>query len=122
MQTNNFQRMEFEVVQAADGSSMYVDVVLPSHLARVTVGRLGAGRGYCDTEIVNTETEETLHWQHQEFDSSRDLSMALTSFFSKLRALPAPTDAPAHAFELPLADKNVDMNGLLAPLLAIAAG
>lgn len=122
MQTNNFQRMELDVVQAPDGSSLYANIALPSHLARVTVGRLGIEQCYCDTEIVNTETEETIHWQHQEFGSSQDLNTALTHFFSELRALPASTDTPVHAFELPLADRSVGLNGLLEPLLAAVAG
>jgi hypothetical protein len=122
MQTNSFQKMGLEVVQAADGGSMYVDITLPSYLARVTVGRVGTGQCYCDTEIVNTETEETIHWQHQEFDSARDLNTALTHFFRELRILPASTDTPVHAFELPLADKSLGLDGLLEPLLAAAIG
>lgn len=90
MQANNFQKMELEVVQAPDGSSMYIDVALPSHLARVTVGRLDGGRGYCDTEIVNPKTEETLHWQHQEFERSLDLNTALTHFFLNFAACLCP--------------------------------
>ena len=123
MPINNLQKIQFETVQAPDGTSMFMDLTLPGHLARVTVGQVGAGRGYCDTEILNTETEETVEWQHQEFGSAPELNAALTGFFSRLRDLPdagLPTDSTT--FMLPLADQNVRLTSLLAPLLAAAGG
>ncbi len=122
MQTNKLQKMEFEIVQASDGSSLSIDIALPLSLARATIGRLGTGRGYCDMEILDTETQETTHWQHQEFGNSRDLAAALTKFFKKLRDLPMETGAETVSFELPLADRNVTLNALLEPLLTVAAG
>jgi len=120
MQTN-FQKIQFEAVQASDGHSMRLDLSLPAYLARVTVGRLGTGQGYCDTEILNTETEEMIHWQHQEFGGAADLNAALTDFFSRLRDLPdadLSTDDTSPA--LPSADQNIRLNALLQPLLAVA--
>ncbi len=113
MPTNNFQKIQFEAVQAPDGQSMYMDLSLPKYLARVTIGSIGTGTGYCDTEIINTETEETTHWQHQEFDSAMDLNAALTEFFSRLRDLP---DA-----EVPALNQHLRLNTFLKPLLAVAA-
>ena len=121
MQTN-FQKIQFEAVQASDGQSMRLDLSLPSYMARAAVGRLGTGQGYCDTEILNTETEETLHWQHQEFGSAAELNAALTDFFSRLRDLPdagVPADGPSPT--LPSADQTLRLNALLQPLLAVAA-
>jgi hypothetical protein len=122
MQPNKLQKLEFEIVQASDGSSLSIDIGLSSSLARATIGRLGTGRGYCDTEILDTETQKTTHWQHQEFGSSTDLAAALTKFFKKLRDLPTEMDAQTVSFELPLADRNVTLNALLEPLLTVAAG
>ncbi len=100
---------------------MYMDLVFPGYMARVTVGQLDAGRGYCDTEIVSTETEEAVQWQHQEFGSAADLNVALTDFFSRLRDLPDDGVSPdSTPFMLPLADHNVRLNSLLRPLLAVA--
>ena len=120
---NNLQTIHFETVQAPDGGSMYMDLTLPSYLARVTVGQLDVGRGYCDMEILNTETEETVEWHHQEFGSAPELNAALTGFFSRLRDLP-DADHPADGtpFMLPLAGQDVRLNSLLAPLLAAAGG
>ena len=87
MQTN-FQKMEFEIIQAPDGTSIYLDIMLPAHLARVTVGRLGTGQGYCDTEIMDIGTEKTIHWQHQEFSRSEELKATLTDFFVNCTASP----------------------------------
>ena len=97
---------------------------MPTHLARVTVGRLGTGEGYCDTEILEIDTEKTAHWQHQEFNRSEELKAVLTDFFGKLRDLPTSPEAPAesHAFVLPLTDRSVTLNALLEPLFAVAAG
>lgn len=70
---------------------------------------------------MNTETEETVQWQHQEFGSAAELNAALTDFFSRLRDLPddgGSTDSTT--FMLPLADHNVRLNSLLKPLLAVA--
>ena len=120
---NNLQAIHFETVQVPDGSSMYMDLALPGHLARVTVGQIDGVRGYCDTEILNTETEETVEWQHQEFGSAPELNTALTGFFSRLRDLPgAQLSTPGTTFDLPLADLNVRLNSLLGPLLAAAGG
>jgi hypothetical protein len=122
IQTNNLQKMDIEIVQAPDGSSLYIDISLPAALARATIGRLGTDQGYCDTEILDIATEETTYWHHQEFGSSTDLAAELTAFFGKLRDLPASANAPTFSFELPLADKSVSLNALLEPLLAVAAG
>ena len=119
---SHFPRMGFEIVQAPNGESLYLDITLPSHLARVTLGRLGNSQGYCDTEILDTDSAEAIHWQHQEFSRAEELEAALADFFAKLRALPTgqtPT-AEAHAFELPLADRSVRLQTLLQPLLATA--
>jgi len=122
MMQTNFQKIQFEAVQASDGQSMRLDLSLPSYMARATVGRLGTGQGYCDTEILNTETEETLHWQHQEFGSAADLNAVLTDFFSRLRDLPdAGVLAGDRASMPPLADQYLRLNALLEPLLAVAA-
>ena len=113
--------MEFEIVQAPDGNSMYLDIVLPAHLARVTVGRLGTGQGYCDTEIMDVATEKTIHGQHQEFSRSEELKAVLTDFFGHLRDLSGQgKPAETHAFELPLTDRSVNLNALLEPLFAVA--
>ncbi len=121
MQTN-FQKMEFEIVQAPDGGSLTLDIVMPVYLARVTLGRLGTGEGYCDTEIIEIEMEKTIHWQHQEFSRSEELKAALMDFFGKLRDLPSSQETPAetHAFELPLTDRSVNLNALLEPLFTVA--
>ena len=117
---NNIQTIHFETVQAPDGSSMYMDLALPGHLARVTVGQVEGNRGYCDTEILNTETEETVQWQHQEIGSASELNAVLTNFFARLRVLPGTI--PGATFVLPLADQDVRLNSLLEPLLAAAGG
>ena len=72
---------------------------------------------------MNTETEEAVEWRHREFGGAPELDTALTDFFSRLRDLPGaqlPTDGTP--FMLPLADQNVRLNSLLAPLLAAAGG
>ncbi len=118
MQTD-FQKIQFEAVQAPDGQSMRLDLTLPDYMARVTVGHLGTDTGYCDTEILNIETEETIHWQHQEFSSAAELNAALTDFFSRLRDLPdAKTSAKTSAQAV---DQNTRLDVFLAPLLAAAA-
>ena len=119
MMPTNFQKIQFEAVQAPDGHSMRLDLTLPSYMARATVGRLGTGQGYCDTEILNTETEETIHWQHQEFSEAAELNAVLIDFFSRLHDLP---DAEGAALTPPSADQNIRLNVLLQPLLAIANG
>lgn len=121
MQTN-FQKIQFEAIQASDGHSMRLDLTLPSYMARVTVGRLGTGQGYCDTEILNMETEETIHWQHQEFGGAAELNAALTDFFSRLRDLPETEPlADGAVLTLSPADQNIRLNALLQPLLTVAA-
>jgi len=120
MPTNTLQRMALEIAQAPDGSSLYVDITLPGYEARATVERLGGGRGYCDTEILDTETEEPIHWQHREFGSSTELASALTSFFGKLRGLPSSASASTFPFALPLAHTSVSLDALLEPLPAVA--
>ena len=121
MQTN-FQKIQFETLQASDGQSMRLDFSLPSYRTRATVGHLGTGQGYCDTEIFNTETGETLHWQHQEFGSAAELNAVLTDFFSCLRDLP---DAEAPQGDIasvpPLSDQDLRLDALLQPLLAVSA-
>lgn len=117
---NNLQTIHFETVQAPDGGSMYMDLTLPGYLARVTVGQADKGRGYCDTEILNTETEETLQWQHQEFDDVQELNAVLTEFFARLRDLPDAAPAGGATFMLPLAGHTVRLPSLLRPLLAVA--
>ncbi len=115
MQTD-FQKIQFEAVQAPDGQSMRLDLTLPDYMARVTVGHLGTETGYCDTEVLNVETEELIHWQHQDFSSAAELNTALTDFFSRLRDLPeVKTSASAP-------DQNIRLDTLLQPLLATAAG
>ena len=121
-QTNNLQKMEIAIVQAPDGGSLYIDISLPSALARATIGQLGTNQGYCDTETVDTETEETTYWQHQEFSSATELNGILTAFFEKLRDLPSPTNIPAFSFDLPLSDRAVSVTALLEPLLTAAGG
>ena len=118
MQTNQLQKMEFEIVQAVDGSSMYIDISHPSFYARATIGSLNEG-GYCDTEILDAETGEMTYWQHHEFTSSLDLNAVLTAFFQKLRNLPV-IGTPTLSFELPLSDRSVRLNALLEPLLTAA--
>ena len=118
MQTNQFQKLDFEVVQAIDGSSMSIDISLPSLYARATIGSLNEG-GYCDTEILDAETSELTYWQHHEFSTSSELDAVLTNFFHKLRDLPT-TGTPTRSFELPLADKKIRLNALLDPLLTAA--
>jgi len=125
MQMNNLQTIHFETAQAPDGSSMYMDLTLPGHLARVTVGQVDGGRGYCDTEILNTEilnteTEETVQWQHQEFGGASELNAVLTDFFARLRDLPDTAPTSGAAFMLPLAGHTVRLPSLLRPLLAAA--
>lgn len=123
MPINNIQIVRFETVQAPDGGSMYMDLTLPNYMARVTVGQLDADRGYCDMEILNTETEETVEWQHQEFGSVAELNAALTGFFSRLRGLPdADISTGGTSFIFPLAGQNVRLNSLLAPLIAADGG
>jgi len=122
IQANNLQRMEIEIVQAPDGSSLYIDISLPAALARATIGRLGTDQGYCDTEILDTATEETTYWNHQEFSSATDLNGILTAFFEKVRDLPSPASIPAFSFDLPLSDRSVSVNALLEPLLNVAGG
>lgn len=117
---NNLQTIHFETVQAPDGSSMYMDLTLPGHLARVTVGQVDGRRGYCDTEILNTETEETVQWQHQEIGGESELNAVLTDFFARLRDLPDTAPAAGATFTLPLAGHTVRLNSLLRPLLAVA--
>ena len=120
MMQTNFQKIQFEAVQASDGQSMRLDLSLPSYMARATVGRLGTGQGYCDTEILNTETEETLHWQHQEFGSAAELNATLTDFFSRLRDLPdAKVSANNATPALSSTDQEIRLNTLLQPLLAV---
>lgn len=114
--------MELGIVQAPDGGSLYIDISLPSALARATIGRIGTNQGYCDTEIFGTETEETTYWQHHEFSSATDLNGILTVFFEKLRDLPSPINIPAFSFDLPLSDRSVSVNALLEPLLTAAGG
>jgi len=111
--------MNFEVVQAPDGSSAYIDIALPGYKTRATVGRLGMEQGYCDMEVLNTETEEAVHWQHQEFASSMVLNIARAGFVNTLGALPSAA-VNSSAFALPLADKLVRLNGRLEPLFATA--
>lgn len=120
--TNNLQKMEIEIVQAPDGNSLYIDISLPAALARATIGRIGTNQGYCDTEILDTETEGTPYWQHQEFSSAADLNGILTVFFEKLRDLPTTTNIPAFSFDLPLSDRTVSVSALLEPLLTAAGG
>lgn len=115
MQTD-FQKIQFEAVQAPNGQSMRLDLSLPGYMARVTVGHLGMDTGYCDTEVLNVETEELIHWQHQEFSSAAELNAALTDFFSRLRDLPE-VKASASA-----TDQNIRLDTLLQPLLAAATG
>ncbi len=121
MQTNNLQRMEFEIVQAPDGGSLYIDISLPSLCARATIGSLNEG-GYCDTEMLDTETGEMTYWQHHELSSAADLNAILTTFFEKVRDLPSPASAPAFSFDLLLSDRTVNVNALLEPLLTAAGG
>ncbi len=121
MQTD-FQKIQFEAVQASDGQSMRLDLSLPAYLARVTVGRLGKGQGYCDTEILNTETEEMIHWQHQEFGDPEELNAALTDFFFRLHDLPdAEAPADGTTLTIPSPDQDIRLNALLQALLAVAA-
>ena len=116
MMLNDPQTVQFETVQAPNGSSMYMDLALPNHIARVTAGQLDAVRGYCDTEILNTETEEAVERQHHEFSSAPELNAILADFFSHLRDLPdAGLPMDGATFMLPLADQNVRLNSLLVP-------
>ena len=117
---NNIQTIHFETVQAPDGNSMYIDLTLLGHLARVTVGQVDGRRGYCDTEILNTETEEAVEWQHQEIGGESELNAVLTGFFARLRDLPDTAPAAGATFTLPLAGHTVRLNSLLRPLLAVA--
>lgn len=55
MQTNQLQKMELEIVQAANGSSVYIDISLPSFYVRAAIGSLDEDQGYCDTEILDAE-------------------------------------------------------------------
>ena len=121
MQTD-FQKIQFEAVQAPDGQSMRLDLSLSDYMARVTVGHLGTDTGYCDTEILNTETEETIHWQHQEFGSAAELNAALTDFFSRLRDLPDVRSSEGDAVQTrPAAAPDIRLKTLLWPLLIDAA-
>ena len=121
MQTD-FQRIQFEAVQAPDGQSMRLDLSLSDYMARVTVGHLGTNTGYCDTEILNTETEETIHWQHQEFGKEAELNAALTDFFSRLRDLPDVRSSEGGSVQTrPASDPNIRLKTLLWPLLVDAA-
>ena len=89
-QTLTPQKMQLEIVQAPDGSSAYIDIDLPGYMARATIGHLGTEQGYCDTEVLDTETGETVHYQHQEFTGPTELNATLTKFFGTLYALPSP--------------------------------
>lgn len=121
MQANQLQRMEFEIVQAVDGNSMYIDIISRiSFYARATIGSLDRGQGYCDTEILDWETSELTYWRHHEFSTSLELGALLTAFFHKLRDLPTPISVPTLSFELPLTDKSIRLNALLEPLLTAA--
>ncbi len=120
MQTD-FQKIQFEAVQAPDGQSMRLDLTLPNYVARVAVGHLGTDKGYCDTEILNTETEEMIHWQHQEFGSAAELNAALTDFFSRLHGLPDVRSSYGGSLQThPAAVPNIRLKTLLQPLLAAA--
>lgn len=94
MQTN-LHRIPFEAVQAPDGQSMRLDLSLSDYMARVTVGHLGTGRNYCDTEILSIDTEQTVHGEHHEFEGAHELRDALTKFFAYLRDLSGPLPAAA---------------------------
>lgn len=121
MQTD-FQKIQFEAVQAPDGQSMRLDLSLPDYIARVTVGHLGADTGYCDTEVLNVETEELIHWQHQEFSSAAELDAALTNFSSRLRDLPNARSSDDGSVPAPrAADPDIRLKTLLWPLLIDAA-
>ena len=114
--------MNFEIVQASDGNSIYIDIISqPCFYARATIGSQYEG-GYCDTEILDCETGEMTYWQHYEFITSLELNAVLVVFFQKLHDLPTPANPPTLPFELPLSDKNVRLEALLEPLLTVAAG
>jgi len=116
MMQTDFQKIQFEAVQAPDGQSMRLDLSLTDYMARVTVGHLGTDTGYCDMEVLNIETEELIYWQNQEFSSAAELNAALTDFYTRLRDLP---EVKASA---PATDQNIRLDTLLQPLLAAAAG
>ena len=100
-QTATPQKMQFEIVQAPDGSGAYIDIDLPGYIARATIGRLGTKQGYCDTEVLDTDTGERVHYENQEFVSSAELNAVLTKFFSTLHSLPSPfASLPAFALLL----------------------
>ena len=120
MQTD-FQKIQFEAVQAPDGQSMRLDLSLSDYMARVTVGHLSTDTGYCDTEILNTETEETIHWQHQEFGSAAELNAALTDFFTRLRDLPNVEGSDGGSTQArPASVPDIHLKTLLWPLLVDA--
>ena len=119
MQTNQLQKMELEIVQAANGSSMYIDISLPSFYVRAAIGSQNAG-GYCDTEILDADTGEMTYWQYHEFSTSLELNSVLTVFSQKLHDLPTPANTPTLSFELPLSDKSIRLNDFLEPLLTAA--
>lgn len=106
MQANNSQiatpqKMQMELVQAPDGSGAYIDVDLPGYMARATIGHLGTEQSYCDAEVLDTDTGERVHYQHQECAGSTELNAALTKFFDTLHALPSPfANLPAFALLL----------------------
>ncbi len=121
MQTD-FQKIQFEAIQAPDGQSMRLDLTLPDYMARVTVGHLGTDTGYCDTEILNIETEETIHWQHQEFGTAAELDATHTDFSSRLHALPDVRRSEGGSVQTrPAAAPDIRLKTLLWPLLVDAA-
>ena len=121
MQTD-FQKIQFEAVQAPNGQSMRLDLSLPDYMARVTVGHLGTDKGYCDTEILNTDTEETIHWQHQEFDNAAELNAALPDFSSRLHDLPDIRSSDGGSVQTrPASAPDIRLKTLLWPLLVDAA-
>lgn len=89
-QTITPQKMQLEIIQSPDGSGAYIDIDLPGYMARATIGQLGTEQGYCDTEVLDTETGETVHYQHHEFTGPTELNAALTKFFGTIYALPSP--------------------------------
>ena len=125
MNANLFKK--FDVVQSEDGKSMYIDVDIDSHLARLTIWVRGEGMGACDMEVLDVASEKQVLWQHSDFSNSTQFHAALGDFTRRLRDLAGQQpdsigDLPLnHPFELRLEDKKIGLDGVLEPLL-IAAG
>lgn len=64
----------------SDKCSAYLDVGTSTHLARVTLW----DSGECDMEILDSESEETVLFDHRVFQKPEDVAVALDAFLKQL--------------------------------------